>query len=115
MTPAQQRVLRFISAFLHEQCRYPTYREMMEGLGMKSMSSLHRHVVRLEREGMILRQPGRACGLSVTPKGMQGDGCMIEIPWDLRVELERRAREVSEPPNSLAVKAIAAYLEGRAG
>lgn len=114
MTPAQQRVLRFISGFLHEQCRSPTYLEMMEGLGMKSMSTLHRHVASLEQQGMISRQPRRACAISVTAKGMQGDGCMIAIPWELRVELERRAREVQEPPNSLAVKAIAAFLEGRA-
>jgi SOS-response transcriptional repressor LexA len=114
MTPAQQRVLRFISAFLHEQCRPPTYREMMDGIGMKSMSTLHKHVMRLEQQGMVSREPRRACAISVTAKGMQGDGCMIAIPWDLRVELERRAHELSEPPNSLAVKAIAAFLEGRA-
>lgn len=115
MTPAQQRVLRFISGFMNEQFRSPTYREMMEGLGMKSISTLHRHVASLEQQGMILREPRRACAISVTAKGMHGDGCMIAIPWDLSVQLERRAQEVREAPNSLAVKAIAAYLEGRAG
>lgn len=115
MTPAQQRVLRFISGFMNEQFRSPTYREMMEGLGMKSMSTLHRHVASLEQQGMVSREPRRVCAISVTAKGMQGDGCMIAIPWDLRVQLERRAREVAEPANSLAVNAIAAFLEGRAG
>ena len=53
MTPAHQRVLRFIEQFIGEHGYAPTYAELGKGCGYASSSNVHRIMLELERENLI--------------------------------------------------------------
>ncbi|NVD44367.1 LexA family protein [Qipengyuania atrilutea] len=74
-TPAQQRLLTFITDYIAEKGTAPTVREMKEGIGSKSLGSVHQMLCGLEHRGHIRRLPrtdraieivGRASHLSDT-------------------------------------------------
>ena len=53
MTPARQRVLKFIEQFIEQEGYAPNYDEMMVGVGAKSRSTVWQQVQALCRDGFI--------------------------------------------------------------
>lgn len=47
------RVLEFIKFYISQNAYPPTRREICEGVGLKSLSTVNFHLVSLEREGVI--------------------------------------------------------------
>ena len=66
MTRKQKRTLDFIRAFVGRQGISPTYREIMTGLGAKSMSQVFNLVVRLEQAGHLTTRPGEVRSIRLT-------------------------------------------------
>lgn len=56
LTPAQERVYRFVHGYLHERGYSPSYEEIRQHLGFRSLNSVSKHVKQLEQRG-CLRNP----------------------------------------------------------
>lgn len=60
MTPQQVKLLRWLEQWFARNVHAPSVEEMRQGLGIRSKSPIHRLVLGLERQGRIVREPGRA-------------------------------------------------------
>ncbi|MFR4009326.1 MAG: transcriptional repressor LexA, partial [Christensenellales bacterium] len=55
----QQRVLEYIRSFTREHGYPPAVRDICQGLGLKSTSTAHGYLERLEKNGYIRRDPSK--------------------------------------------------------
>ena len=55
----QQRVLEYIRSFTREHGYPPAVRDICQGLGLKSTSTAHGYLERLEKNGFIRRDPSK--------------------------------------------------------
>lgn len=53
LTPAQERVYRFIENYLKIHRHAPSYDEIREHLGFRSLNAVHKHLKQLERRGYL--------------------------------------------------------------
>ena len=65
MTKKQLAVLNFLQDFTEENGYSPSYREMMAGLGLSSVSAVAEHVENLVSKGVLKKVPGAARSLEV--------------------------------------------------
>lgn len=65
LTKKQLAVLDFLRDFTDERGISPTYREIMNGLGLSSVSAVAEHVDNLVKKGVVKRVPGAARSLEV--------------------------------------------------
>ncbi|MBQ6396067.1 hypothetical protein IJH89_00595 [Candidatus Saccharibacteria bacterium] len=68
LTKKQKQIVDFISAFTKENNYSPTYREIMSGLGLSSVSAVAEHVENLVEKGALKKTPGEARSLEVCLK-----------------------------------------------
>ena len=64
-TKKQLAVLNFLEDFTAENGYSPSYREIMSGLGLTSVSAVAEHVENLVQKGVIRKVPGAARSLEV--------------------------------------------------
>lgn len=57
LTQQQANLLVFLIAFQEKHGFAPTYRDIAAGLGLRSIGTVHRHIVQLELRGWLRRQP----------------------------------------------------------
>lgn len=48
------RIYQFIQSYAQEKGKSPTYREIMNGVNLKSVSTVEYHLYKLERQGKIV-------------------------------------------------------------
>jgi len=60
MTPKQAECLKFIKSYIEQHGYSPSYADMLDHLGVKSKSGIHRIVSGLEANGKIRRVYGRS-------------------------------------------------------
>ena len=65
LTKKQLAVLDFIQDFTEENGHSPSYREIMEGLGLTSVSAVAEHIDNLVTKGVLRKTPGEARSLEV--------------------------------------------------
>ena len=65
LTKKQLAVLEYIEDFTEENGYSPTYREIMAGLGLSSVSAVAEHVENLVEKGVIKKVPGAARSLEI--------------------------------------------------
>ena len=65
LTKKQLAVLDFIQDFTDENGTSPSYREIMEGLGLTSVSAVAEHVDNLVSKGALRKTPGEARSLEI--------------------------------------------------
>ena len=58
MSPKKQKFVDYIKLFINNNDRPPTFVEIMDGLGFKSLGTVNWYVVELEKEGLIERIRG---------------------------------------------------------
>ena len=77
--PRQRRVLRYIERYINENGYAPTLTEIKEFLGVKALSTVHEHLIKLEDKGFLERCDGKR---SIKLKIKSGDyaGAMIDVP-----------------------------------
>ena len=64
MTDKQERLLNFILDFHKEHGYSPSIREMAQGMGVSSPSTIKAMLDRLEAKGMLTKSSGRARSLT---------------------------------------------------
>ena len=65
LTKKQLAVLNFLQDFTEENGYSPSYREIMTGLGLSSVSAVAEHVENLVSKGVLKKVPGAARSLEV--------------------------------------------------
>lgn len=65
LTKKQLAVLDFLRDFTDERGISPTYREIMNGLGLSSVSAVAEHIDNLVKKGVLKKVPGAARSLEV--------------------------------------------------
>ena len=63
ITPRQRQVLDFIAAYQHRFGYPPSMREIADGLGVRNLFGVQRHMAALEKKGAIERSPGSSRGI----------------------------------------------------
>jgi SOS-response transcriptional repressor LexA len=63
LTKKQQQVLDFTRKFLNEHGYSPSYREVMAGLGIKSISTVSEHIENLVKKSYLVKKDGSARSL----------------------------------------------------
>lgn len=71
VTPRQLDLLLFINTYTRQSGLVPTNREMRVAMSLASPATVHVHLVRLEKNGLIARDPETRRNVSITPKGME--------------------------------------------
>lgn len=65
LTKKQKQIVEFISSFIKENNYSPSYREIMSGLGLSSVSAVAEHVENLVEKGALKKTDGTARSLEV--------------------------------------------------
>lgn len=65
LTKKQLAVLNFLEDFTEENGYSPSYREIMAGLGLSSVSAVAEHIDNLVAKGVLKKVPGAARSLEV--------------------------------------------------
>ena len=65
LTKKQLAVLNFLEDFTEEQGYSPSYREIMAGMGLTSVSAVAEHVDNLVNKGVLRKVPGAARSLEI--------------------------------------------------
>ena len=65
LTKKQLAVLNFLEAFTEENGYSPSYREIMTGLNLSSVSAVAEHIDNLVAKGVLKKVPGAARSLEV--------------------------------------------------
>ena len=65
LTPRQQAILDFIKASVHQRGYPPSVREIGEGVGLRSSSTVHAHLSKLEEKGFIRRDPTKPRAIEI--------------------------------------------------
>ena len=65
LTKKQLAVLNFLEDFTEENGYSPSYREIMNGLGLSSVSAVAEHIDNLVSKGVLKKVPGAARSLEI--------------------------------------------------
>lgn len=65
LTERQQQILNAIASYVNEKGYSPTVREIADMVGIKSSSTLHAHLQRLEKKGYITKERGKPRTITV--------------------------------------------------
>ncbi len=65
LTKKQLAVLNFLEDFMEEKGYSPSYREIMSGIGLSSVSAVAEHIDNLVSKGVLKKMPGEARSLEV--------------------------------------------------
>ncbi|QEK13742.1 winged helix-turn-helix transcriptional regulator (plasmid) [Crassaminicella thermophila] len=65
LTERQKEILNFIQKEINTKGYPPTVREICRAVGLKSPSTVHGHLAKLEKKGYIKRDPTKPRAISV--------------------------------------------------
>lgn len=74
----QMQIYKFIKSYINEKSYPPSVREICAAVGLSSTSTVHGHLERLERKGLIKRDPTKPRTIEVVEKDVKKE--MINIP-----------------------------------
>ena len=70
----QLEVLKYIYEQVELKGYPPTVREIGKAVDLSSTSTVHGHLARLEKKGLILRDPTKPRAIELTPEGLEKIG-----------------------------------------
>ena len=88
LTPRQEKIFNFIKDEVNKRGYPPSVREIGEGVGLRSSSTVHAHLEKLEHKGYIRRDPTKPRAIEITdpeysksslPSGLQ-QAQMVSLP-----------------------------------
>lgn len=100
-TKKQKILLDFIDGFTKGQGYSPTYREIMQALGYKSVSTVAKHIDNLVTRGWLVKREGEARSLEVVSAGVNSISLGVKDEWWCGLEREIAKREASEDPKMI--------------
>lgn len=71
MTPSQLRILQAIRTILLDTRCNPSFGEIGEACGLRSLATVSKHIVSLEANGYIKRKPNRTRSIALTPLALE--------------------------------------------
>jgi repressor LexA len=74
----QKRIYEFIKSYINEKSYPPSVREICAAVGLSSTSTVHGHLARLEKKGLIKRDPTKPRTIEIVEKDAKKE--MINIP-----------------------------------
>ncbi|HIG75099.1 MAG TPA: LexA family transcriptional regulator [Bacteroidetes bacterium] len=74
LTERQNQIYEFVRAHLRDEGIPPTVDEIRQHLGLVSTNGVHKHLLALERKGVIVRTPGVSRGIKVLAKNAAARG-----------------------------------------
>src|SRR3972149_5187071 len=96
LTARQRRLLEFIAETVRERGYPPTVREIGEGVGLTSSSSVHSQLANLERKGMLRKDPTKPRAIGLADDHHRPPGVGIPIPGRIAASAPVRAGENGE-------------------
>ena len=73
ITRRQKEVLDFIDDFWKERGYSPSFEEIANGLDLRSLATVHKHISNLQEKGFIKRSPNRSRSIDVSAPGRRGE------------------------------------------
>ncbi len=101
LTKKQKQVLDFIREFSLSHTYSPSYREIMSGLGLSSVSAVAEHVENLVEKGALKKVPGAARSLEI-----------VELPHAETITLFNERLASSDDESEIEVLLKAAQILG---
>lgn len=94
----QQKILDYIKTEINEKGYPPSVREIAEAVGLKSTSTVHGHLQRLEKRGLIHRNPmkPRAMEICGEPPAPKAQSTLIPLVGNVQAGLPILAEEYAE-------------------
>ena len=74
LQPRRERILRYLARRVGAGGPPPSVREVASAAGLRSSQTAHHHLRKLEEEGYVVREAGRAKMLWLTEKGWEAAG-----------------------------------------
>lgn len=94
LTKKQKQLLDFIEGFISGQGYSPTFREIMQALGYKSVSTVAKHIDGLVVQGALIKREGKARSLELCIN--HDTTTDIATPWwQQQLEQEAKKREAT--------------------
>lgn len=81
MTRKQQEIYDFIAAFITEHSYPPSVREICDGVGLRSPSTVHFHLQNMEEKGFLAKD-GKARALTLAQMGEKAAAAPAEPVYD---------------------------------
>ena len=69
VTKSQRRVLDFIKEFIEKRQYSPSFQEIADGLGLKSLATVFKHVGHLKKKGLLKDSFNRSRTLEIVEPG----------------------------------------------
>jgi SOS-response transcriptional repressor LexA len=79
LTRRQREVLDFIAVFIRKNRYAPSFDEIAAGCGMKSISTVYKHLARLEQRGYIKRAFNQTRGIELCRKAQTPIGNGLKV------------------------------------
>lgn len=77
---SQARILAYIEKFSREKGYPPSVREICEATGLRSTSTVHGHLIRLEKKGLLYRDSMKPRAISIMGDRTLNDTEMVSVP-----------------------------------
>jgi len=80
LTSKQEMVLQYIRQFIDTYSYPPTVRDICRAAGLRSSSTVHGHLSRLEKKGYIRRDPFRSRAIEIVEPGPAAAANVVSVP-----------------------------------
>lgn len=76
----QKRVYNYLKSYIEEKGYPPSVRDICEAVGAKSTSTVHGHLLRLEKRGLIRRDPAKPRAIEVLDESSEARTNTLVVP-----------------------------------
>jgi len=80
LTPRNREVLEWIRKFVETRRIFPTYRDIQQGLGFKSVAPVQNHIRRLKQANLVVSDPAKARTLRLVESVIETISIVEGIP-----------------------------------
>lgn len=113
LTPKQKECLDFIRAYIEAHGASPSYQNIMDAMGLRSKSGVHRLVHALHDRGHLVTEHGLRRAIAVRDRSevvRAGHGLSLTLPGDVVKALRAHASTHGMTPAAVIREAVAAYV-----
>ena len=75
----QEKILAYIESVIRTRGYAPSVREIAEAVGLRSTSTVHGHLTRLEKKGLLRRDAMKPRALGLTGEAAQADAALSDV------------------------------------
>ncbi len=80
LSAKQRQILDYLKAEVREKGYPPSVREICEAVGLKSTSTVHGHLSRLEKKGLIRRDPTKPRAIEILDEDEENKKALVQVP-----------------------------------